>query len=160
MNEVRVIPRDSQQCWCKHYNGTVNPACDAGIKYESVRVDHEPIQYRREGRHSINTVTRSLPCFQFENFADAKCDKCEFPTSEEIAAEKERREVLLAQTLIARAAIVVACGGPWKRGKPTASGSVACPRCGQKDSLRYSRAGVNGHIHASCTTKDCLAWME
>lgn len=34
-----------------------------------------------------------------------------------------------------------------------------CPaKCG--GTLRYSVAGVNGHMHAACTTKGCAQWME
>lgn len=39
------------------------------------------------------------------------------------------------------------------------SGTIPCPVC-NSGSLMYSRATYNGHVHARCTTKDCVAWME
>ncbi len=38
--------------------------------------------------------------------------------------------------------------------------TVDCPICEGKDTLTYSIAYVNGHIHAQCSTKDCVRWME
>lgn len=81
-------------------------------------------------------------------------------TAEELAAleaEMNRRFELIGE---ARRAIVAHCGGPWKRGTPGASGEIDCPACGTEKSLRFSRAGYNGHIHAACTTEDCVRWME
>lgn len=40
-------------------------------------------------------------------------------------------------------------------GKST--GVVVCPMCGDRLAFRVMD---NGHIHASCKTKDCLTWME
>jgi ribosomal protein S27E len=39
------------------------------------------------------------------------------------------------------------------------TGSVKCPSC-ENGTIRYSVAGVNGHMHACRTTKGCVAWME
>ena len=38
-------------------------------------------------------------------------------------------------------------------------GEITCPVC-KTGKLRYSRFGYNGHVHARCSTKDCVAWME
>lgn len=144
----RNITRNNR---CKHYNGVVNKICKAGISYEDVKVVHESKEER--GPYS------SLPCIQDWNESGlAKCDKCEFPTEEEIAARRAeitRRMVGIGK---ARQAIVDHLGGPWKKGKPGASGAIDCPVCGKKASLRFSRAGYNGNIHAACP--DCVAWME
>lgn len=38
-------------------------------------------------------------------------------------------------------------------------GRMPCPAgCGGE--LRYSVASVNGHMHAACSTKGCVSWME
>ncbi len=37
-------------------------------------------------------------------------------------------------------------------------GEVECLVC--KGKLRYSVSAVNGHMWASCSTKDCVRWME
>lgn len=37
--------------------------------------------------------------------------------------------------------------------------SIGCPSC-ESGKLSYSVASVNGHMHARCSTPDCVAWME
>lgn len=69
----------------------------------------------------------------------------------------EEREADIARILnfaISRKAITDHTGG--KRG---VAGRVPCPVC-KTGELRFSVAECNGHIHARCTTKDCMAWME
>ena len=39
------------------------------------------------------------------------------------------------------------------------AGEMKCPVC-NTGKLRYSRAGYNGHVHAACTTENCVRWME
>jgi len=39
------------------------------------------------------------------------------------------------------------------------TGSVACPKCGT-GTIHYSVSGLNGHMHAACTTAGCVSWME
>jgi hypothetical protein len=41
----------------------------------------------------------------------------------------------------------------------TGAGEMECPVC-KTGKLRYSRAAYNGHVHARCSTDDCVAWME
>ena len=41
----------------------------------------------------------------------------------------------------------------------TGAGEMKCPVC-KEGTLRYSRAAYNGHVHARCSTADCVAWME
>lgn len=76
--------------------------------------------------------------------------------------EDEQREMneRIEKVMKARNAIVAACGGPWKKGLPAATGLIDCPVCGKFASLAYRRAAVNGHIHASCKTPECVSWME
>lgn len=38
-------------------------------------------------------------------------------------------------------------------------GEIECPVC-KEGKLRYARAAYNGHVHAACTNKKCVAWME
>lgn len=67
---------------------------------------------------------------------------------------------LFERTMKARAAIVDHLGGPWKRGAKSAGGVIDCPACGNTACLQFSRAGINGHIHAACRTEGCVSWME
>ena len=64
---------------------------------------------------------------------------------------------------VARTAIIAAIG-PWRRNQsPSTSGELPCPVCserGEKGKLGYVRASTNGHIHAKCSTFNCVGWME
>lgn len=39
------------------------------------------------------------------------------------------------------------------------AGEMICPIC-NTGKLKYSRSSYNGHVHARCTTINCVAWME
>lgn len=81
------------------------------------------------------------------------------PRIDRTPEEKEKWfEEQFAQLATARAAIVKHAG-PYKKGVGKA-GKTDCPICKGKETLQYSRAGYNGHIHAHCSTKDCVSWME
>jgi hypothetical protein len=131
---------------CKHYNGTVNDACEAGIKYESVRLQGVP------GKGW------NLPCLK-DHSEGCSCDKLEFYTDAEIKAQIEESHRSFENTMKARQAIVAKLA-PYKKGQSqSVGGEIPCPVCA-KGTLRYSRAGYNGHIHARCSTVGCVAWME
>jgi hypothetical protein len=90
-----------------------------------------------------------------------------FKTHEEIEAEIAESNKRFEDTMTARKAIVEHLGGPWKKGMPSAGGTIDCPVCKLKfpqlttsARLSFSRSGYNGHIHARCSTADCVAWME
>lgn len=38
-------------------------------------------------------------------------------------------------------------------------GEITCPAC-STGRLRYSRAGYDCHVHARCSTENCVAWIE
>lgn len=125
--------------WCKHYRGRYhNDTCEAGVIYADLPV---------------------IPADQSPCFGPGRngCSLAEYPTAEEIAAEDRMFREAMERTKKARAAIVSHIG-PWKRGEG-AGGSIPCPVC-ETGTLKYSRAGCNGHIHAACTTADCVRWME
>ncbi len=148
--------------WCKHYRGMhERDACEVGIKFEDVKVKHEsPIPYTSRGIQYTATV--SLPCFPAGdslNLANATCEKCVFPTAEELAAEEAELKKGMEEMMKVRAAIVAHLGGPWKKGMKGNAGSIDCPVC-VKGCVNFSRAGYNGHIHAKCSTPECVAWME
>lgn len=127
---------------CKHFNGTMNKKCDVGVAYETVREVREP------GRGF------KLPCL-------LECDNCskrELVTEAEADVEIEEHKKRFEGTMLARKAIVDFVG-PWKKGQ-AARGRISCPVCRGEMTLQFSRAGVNGHIHARCSTPDCVSWME
>lgn len=131
--------------WCKHYRGMhKKDTCEAGVAFSSLP------------GHGTQLFMTRCPCFG----PRSGCEKAEYPTPEEVAASEAAMKKRFNGVVIARARIVEACGGEWSRGCPGKSGVIDCPVCNCADSLRYSRAGVNGHIHARCSTEGCLSWME
>lgn len=134
-----------QTIFCKHFRSmSEHETCEAGVAYESLK----------------GIPFGSRPCFCRRGVVVGGCDLAQFPTAEEIAAqdaEMNKRFELIGK---ARTAIVAHLGGPWKRGTAGATGTIDCPACGAADSLRFSRAGYNGHIHAACNTEGCVRWME
>lgn len=128
--------------WCKHYNGmSGNKSCRAGVLYEIFK----------------GKKTEETPCWEEQE--NSCCDKAEYRTPEEIETEEKRFAERMANIGKAREAIVNHLGGPWKRGTPGSGGKIPCPVC-ETGTLAFSRAGYNGHIHASCDTDGCVSWME
>jgi hypothetical protein len=131
--------------WCKHYRGMhEKETCEAGVAFKDL-----------PGRGTA-TYFDLCPCFGPNGH---KCSKAEYPTVEEMAAHEAEMQLRFSNTVIARAAIVELIG-EWKRGMPSVAGRVDCPVCKQSETLHFSRAGYNGHIHAKCKTDDCVGWME
>lgn len=132
--------------FCNHYRAMSDHAtCEAGVAYDKFK--GIPFDAR--------------PCFGRNGGSPPPgCELAQFPTPEQIAAEEAEFQKRMENTMQARAAIVAHCGGPWKKGTPGTSGKINCPVCGGDATLRFSRAGINGHIHAACTTEGCVRWME
>lgn len=130
--------------FCNHYRAMSDHAtCGAGVSYDSFR----------------GLPFESRPCFwRYKKPQNAGCSLMEFPTPEQLAEYEARWARRIEAMGKARRAIVEHLGGPWKAGTPGASGAIDCPVCGGE--LRFSRAGYNGHIHASCSTADCVSWIE
>ena len=133
---------------CRHFNGLMNDKCEAGVSYESVRVSGEP------GKGY------NLPCFK-DCSVGCTCKNQSFKTHDEITAEIDAVRKHFEHTMLARSAIVEHLGGQWKHGMSGASGRIDCPACKASGlTLRFTRSGYNGHIHARCSTEGCVSWME
>lgn len=132
--------------FCNHYRAmSSHETCKAGVSYDSFK--GVPFEMR--------------PCFcRPGNDPNAGCSLMEMPTAEQLAEGEEYIRKLFEATGRARAAIVESLGGPWKRGMMGVRGKIDCPVCGGAQSLSFSRSGYNGHIHAACTTENCVSWME
>jgi DNA-binding XRE family transcriptional regulator len=81
------------------------------------------------------------------------------PTASEVEAESKRIEESydrLSKALGAVQADAKAKG--YKRGNG-GRGSIKCPCC-DSGTLRYSVAGVNGHIWGACSDESCVRWMQ
>lgn len=135
----------SARPWCKHYRGmSGKETCEAGVEFKSLP------------NFGTKDFHPTCPCFG----PTGGCDKAEYPTDEELAEQEAEDEKRFQSIGKARAAIVESLGGPWKREMQGTSGVIDCPACGSRQSLRFSRSGYNGHIHAACSTEDCVRWME
>lgn len=140
---------------CVHYNGTVNDRCEAGVNYKELAGPGEAYGTRLPCHGPDYRLASGRPLPRADVVI---CDKRHEPTPEEIAADERDARERGERIGKARRAIVEHLGGPWKKGTPGASGSIPCPCCG--GTLRFSRAGYNGHIHAGCSTPECVRWME
>lgn len=135
------------QAWCKHYSGMhKKDSCEADVRFRDLPT------------YGQGKFYETCPCFGPQKVSI--CDKAEYPTKEELAAEEAEIQRRLEGAIIARQAIVEHLGGPWKRGLKGSSGAIDCPVCSNKKSLLFSRSGYNGHIHAKCKTDKCVSWME
>lgn len=117
--------------------------CEKGVSYE----DFKGLKYEQR------------PCFERGGVAPPGCPLAEFPTAEEREARHREDEKRCREIGTARKAIVEFLGGPWKKGTIGASGHIDCPVC-IDGTLRFTRSGYNGHIHAGCTTDGCVGWIE
>lgn len=144
-----------QKGLCKHFNGTVNDKCRAGIIYQDVTPDPGT------AGSALRLPCRSVPGSfnspsQLEHFnRRGTCAKYEEPTNEELAEYWRRSEEMFARH--AKAMTVIAKVKKEHKGQIW-QGVEVCPVCGGK--LHMSHAAVNGHVWGRCETKDCLSWME
>lgn len=127
---------------CKHYappalgaGGGLGAACDKGILYSS-----------------FGKMILEAPCFKPD--AAPTCPMAEYPTEAEADAFILEVVEWGRRTGTARAAIVA-----FSKATGLTNSALKCPICGKVDGLAYNVA-PNGHIHAACSTRDCVAWME
>lgn len=132
----------SRSGWCRHFTGIQNKTCKAGVDYESVRV--APLK----GGYHWPCILRTARGGEQERLGT--CDKLSEYTPEEIAEQEREFKAALANMAMARRAILAS-------GKQ--SGEIVCPCC-NGGTLRFSIAKVNGHVHAACSTANCVRWME
>lgn len=137
---------------CKHYRGREmmlgkDRKCGAGI---------DPVFSFCEG-NTFGWVTRA-PCFK-SNVDAPPCPSQVFATPEEARAEAEAFERYIDDFMTF---VSTARGRILEIAQETnaSSGAIDCPKCGTVNALRWTRARCNGHVHAQCSTKDCLGWME
>ena len=116
---------------CKNFNGVINARCRAGIVYPAGHID----QCIGRGYDPV-----------------APCPRVEYLTPEEIEAKEREHKARQEEVKIARRAIVESIWNGTGRGRMT------CPIC-HVGTLFYERSS-NGHIHARCSTDNCVAWME
>ena len=143
---------------CKHFNGTTNDTCKAGVKYDDVTPD--PNNEGRRGsffRLPCNRYDESqLSGGQLESYkCRGTCPLYAEPTPEEIEAEEREIEALIErQKKTFPLCVKIRAeheGEDW-------SGIVECPICQGKLHVRHHK--LNGHIWGQCETEGCVSWME
>jgi hypothetical protein len=132
---------------CRHWRGTVEKTCEAGVVLRSL-----------VGGTDFGWVTR-LPC-RVEHRGKNQCVTCDKLTpvsAEEVAAhdrevevfvERATREMELCYQLVDR--LKKECRGQ--------TGHDVCPVCG--GTLRWAVAAYNGHVRLVCSTEDCVNVWE
>lgn len=134
--------RELVESKCVHFNGVRNSACKAGVVYATVEGEVPP-------------YCAGLPCFK-DSRSVGKCEKCTWPTEEQVQARLDHIEASTKRTSLAREAIVAYLEK--EKAPRGCTGVIACPNCGK--SLNFARSASNGHIHAKCETEGCASWME
>lgn len=143
---------------CIHYNGTVNDCCDAGVNYQQLagpgkawgkRLPCHGPEYRLASGTALPRADVVVTC-----------EKRQEPTPEEIEDDEAQHFDRFSKMMVCREAIVAHLGGKWKKGMAGSAGAIDCPSCKGEKTLRFTRSGYNGHIHAGCKTGGCVSWME
>ena len=135
--EIRAEQRARELATCRHFNGIRNPTCRAGVPYSYVR---DPPSGKSRAKFACMDADCSQTCAKRELRTEAEIDAAE--------AEHQRRFALVVP---ARAAI---------KATRLASGTIDCPLCQKPGALAFRVSSYNGHIHAACSTPNCLSWME
>lgn len=139
---------DRERTTCVHFTGIGFMGKDSGMCKVGVPYD--------QFADSTGKLFGNIPC---TNTAIDSCRFREFPTEEQVQADRLRDEQRMENFAKAhKAAKDHAKSLGLGRGHG-GRGSIDCPVC-VIGTLRYSVAGVNGHMHGSCTTEGCMSWME
>jgi len=134
--EFNAKQRAKRLATCRHFTGIMNEKCAAGVTYRDVRDTSGPGMAK-------------WPCLGGE--CAKSCDKRAPTTEAEVRAEEVEMARRFGAIFEARAAII---------STKKKSGTVACVLCKAPDALHFTVSSYNGHVHASCSTKGCLSWME
>lgn len=119
---------------CVHFTGIQNGTCGAGVTYQSLS----------EG---------AMPCIRLQ--LASTCTHRRGPTPEEIEKERQEDEAfnkLLAVVTDQVNALRKAHGKGW-------GGQEPCQGC-QTGTLSVLFSSYNGHARVSCSTPNCVRWIE
>lgn len=135
---------------CRHFDGSVRETCKAGVNYRQLVGGPDlgwALRLPCLARRTTDLTVERVPCDQ-----RSVCTQAE---AEQKANRHLERMERLARALAAAKDDARING--FKNGRGGA-GEIACPICDGR--LRYSVAGVNGHMWARCDTAGCVSWME
>ena len=132
---------------CTHFTGIQHKCCDAGVNYRNLASGEELGWARR------------IPCMGGIAEGMVACEKIEHYTREQAEQVINDRECGFENTIKAmQKAKEDARAKGFKIGAGGRS-ELPCPIC-KAGMLMYSVAASNGHMHAKCSTPDCVSWME
>lgn len=160
-----------RQGTCVNFNGLNNSRCDADHRYKTVagsitagqRESWQKHWAKEEGSEPTPdwALSKRIPCF--EDNGIKTCADCRYPTAAEVEEFDKRIDdsinVFLQRMKIVRPMIVqhIEQNG---RTRQFTTGSLSCPIC-ESGEVHYTYHGhYNRHIQATCTTKDCVEWIE
>ncbi len=130
---------------CKHFTSLNDRRCALGVPYSGVK---QP--------------GAALACFDAQtSLCDLRCE----PTAAEVL-EFDRKHKAETDAFLATVAERFAKLEPLLtrirqkyRGRQM-TGTASCPVCGGVKTLSIVHSGRNGHIHAFCSTENCVRFME
>lgn len=156
-----------QPDWCKHYNGLLNNKCDSGHHFRGLArpLTSEEMTWHRKNYPSLpmadTAMSKRMPCC-VDNDVHT-CPDFKLPTEQEIIEYEAKTDAFIAQFMkrlvIVRPAIEadIETRNMYKK---TCRGIIDCPICAMGQ-VHYGYEGnINGHIHAQCTTENCVQWIE
>ena len=133
---------------CINFRGIQHTECEAHVNIREL-----------VGGDDFGWASR-LPCFLDEaDKCSVVCESRSFPSRTD-AEEMDRAQQAATERFIT--ALKAAHDDARGKGLKVGHGgreSMPCPvGCG--GTLHYTVASCNGHMHAGCTTKGCVSWME
>ena len=118
---------------CRHYRrAIVNETCQAHVAYASFRPG-------------------DLPCRTGTTGQGRTCPLYESLTPAEVEESNRKMMEAMANISLARGAIT---------DSDQDSGTIRCPICKTVVPTLSFTTGKKGHVHASCSTPNCVRWVE
>ena len=123
---------------CRHFLGIQHATCGAGL----------PLPKKCGGV--------CVPFALADTFAKpSPCPGFALLTREEERAQDREVDALVAKINTARRAIT-----DHTKGARSCGGRIACPVCKAAGTTLTFTVAFNGHVHARCSTPECVTWME
>jgi diaminopimelate decarboxylase len=133
MSKTKMVFRSH----CRHFTGIMNESCNVGVVYSTIKDTSErPFRY---------------PCLDSE--CSSLCALVSYFTEEEEKQREAETIEIMGKICLARDSILEVT-----QGACSTKGDITCPCC-QEGRLIYTVAS-NGHIWASCSTENCVRWVE
>jgi hypothetical protein len=144
--EIREQFINSALATCRHFNGSQNKKCSAGIQY---------LEWKQ------GVEERAMPCIpkHINNHETWPCDLFEIMSQADAEKEADERIVRMNRGIKGRHAAKDDAKAKGLGKGHGGNGAIPCPSC-EGGTLHYSVAGYNGHMHGRCTTTGCVSWME